>query len=84
MSNYFKWKGQPISVDIEDKQLTTKPKTFYEYLFPFATHVTMYDRTNWLRFTGIVFTSALNTVSAIMFSYRIQKLMILNQCRIAM
>lgn len=25
----FEWIGDPISVDIEDRQLTTKPKTFY-------------------------------------------------------
>lgn len=27
---YFDWIGDPIVVDIEDKQLTTKPKTYYK------------------------------------------------------
>ena len=26
----FNWIGDPISVDFEDKQLTNKPKTFYQ------------------------------------------------------
>jgi hypothetical protein len=29
MSLNFKWSGDPISVDVEDKQLTSKPKTYY-------------------------------------------------------
>ena len=27
----FKWVGEPISVDVVDKQLTSKPRTFYKY-----------------------------------------------------
>lgn len=27
----FQWLGEPISVDVPDKQLTTKPKTYYRY-----------------------------------------------------
>ena len=27
----FEWIGDPIHVDVADKQLTIKPKTFYKY-----------------------------------------------------
>ncbi len=27
----FEWLGDPIPVDMADKQITTKPKTFYKY-----------------------------------------------------
>ena len=27
----FEWIGDPIPVDLEERQLTLKPKTFYKY-----------------------------------------------------
>lgn len=31
MSLDFEWIGEPITVDVEDKQLTAKPKIYYQY-----------------------------------------------------